>query len=85
LPKWAREHIHHLETRSEPAIDRAVKATKELDRVKATCRRLQNANDSIIEILRHAGKGGVDWAQTVVDILDSYEIFKSGSPEEIQS
>jgi hypothetical protein len=77
LPAWARAHIRHLEIRSEPAVEAAVIARRELEVAKKRLREVQSSNEALLEIIRCAGKGGLDWAKVVIDTLDSYEIYRS--------
>lgn len=77
LPAWVREHIKHLQLRSEPLVEEAVKAGKEAKQQRERARRLSDSNEALMEILRCAGRGGSDWAATVVSVLDGYEIFRS--------
>lgn len=77
LPTWAREHIKRLETRSELAIEEAARARQALVKAETRVTRLSEANEAMMELLRSAGKGGLDWAWETVKVLEGYEIFQS--------
>lgn len=76
LPSWAREHITQLERRSAPAVEEARRQRNEAERAKDAFRNVKNSNEALLEILRCAGKGGSDWAATVVKVLEGYEIYQ---------
>lgn len=82
LPAWAREHIKRLEIRSEPLVEEAARARRELEEERARARRLSESNEALLELLRSAGRGSNDWAKTVVSVLESYEIFQSNNHSE---
>ena len=75
LPTWARDHIRRLEIRSELAIEEATKARKAYTLATERADRYRDANAALMELLGKAGQSGLDWAATVVSVLEGYEIF----------
>lgn len=82
LPAWARDHIRNLEIRSEPLVEEAVRCRQKAERAETRAKRLDEANAALLELLKRAGQNGLDWAKTVVDVLEGYEIFQNHSEEE---
>ncbi len=78
LPAWVRELIQRLEHAKEPLIDEIVRRRREASSLNDKCRRLSESLEAVMEILRAAGRGGSDYARTVVGVLEGYEIFRSG-------
>ena len=83
LPTWARDHIRRLEIRSEPAIEEAARARKALEAAQKTAIHYREANAALMELLGKAGTAGLDWAATVVSVLEGYEIFRSPELAEV--
>ncbi len=71
-----RDYIRRLEIAKEPLVEDAAKHRQTADRERSKAARYQNANAALMELLGKAAQQGLDWAKTVVDVLDSYEIFK---------
>jgi hypothetical protein len=81
LPVWAREHIKHLQIRNEPLVQEAARCRQIAERAETKAKRLSEANAALLELLNKAGQADLDWAKTVVDVLDGYEIFRSPDKE----
>lgn len=80
LPTWARDHIHWLKIRSDSAVGEAAKARKALSKAQDVAKRYSDANAALMELLGKAGQAGLDWAATVVSVLEGYEIFRQPEP-----
>lgn len=76
LPVWARDLIKRLEIANEPLLDEVVKLRRENMTLAEKTRRLKDSNEALLEILAAAGRGGNKWAETIVSILEGYEIFR---------
>ena len=81
LPLWVRQHIKCLEIRAKPAIEEAAKCRQRAEKAEAKAKRLSEANAALLELLSKAGQAGLDWADTVVRVLEGYEIFRSLNSE----
>jgi hypothetical protein len=79
LPMWARRLILQLESANEPMVDEVARSRRELGTLQDKVRRLSESNEALLELLRCAGRGGSDYATTVVNILEGYEIYRSQS------
>jgi hypothetical protein len=76
LPVWAERLILRLASFNEPMADEVVRARRELGTLQEKVRRLSESNEALLELLRCAGRGGSDYAATVVKVLEGYEIYK---------
>ena len=77
LPRWAIYLIDRLERTAALLSDAAAKSKKAAEYQRERASSLSTANEALIELLRMAGKSGLDWAKVTADVLASYEIFSS--------
>ena len=56
LPKWAQELIHGLRVRLDSALEPAVEARRKLEQCESRCRRLQDVQSALQELLFSAAK-----------------------------
>lgn len=78
LPKWAQELIKNLRIQAETALQPAVEARRKLEACEQKCRKLQDVESALHELLFHAAKSGHRTSQEIIGVLESYEIFPPG-------
>jgi hypothetical protein len=87
LPVWVRAIIERLEHANGPMLNEYVRLRHDNAKMQERARRLTDANDALIELIKCAGsvagaKHIHDWAATVIGTLEGYEIFKSETVSE---
>lgn len=77
LPTWARDLIKRLETANEPMANECIQLRRKNSTAQERAKSLSESNEALLELLRCAGRGGSEWAATVVKTLEGYEIFQN--------
>lgn len=82
LPKWAQAHIRNLEGASQPDREEIRDLRRKLQGALDNRQRLRDSLDAILEIIRCAAAGGSQYAKTMIDVLDAYDLHRTGEESE---